>query len=78
MLLDELPRLTNEERDALDGGYTAIEGVPAIEPSAPRFPLFAYLFAVALMALALAGIVGGAFITGDVIAHQNPLCQLPR
>lgn len=26
---DELPRLTDEERDALDAGYVAIEGVPA-------------------------------------------------
>lgn len=33
MRINELPRLTDDERDALDGGYIAMEGVPALEVS---------------------------------------------
>lgn len=29
MQIDALPRLSDEERDALDGGYIAMAGVPA-------------------------------------------------
>jgi hypothetical protein len=32
MLIDDLPRLTEEERDALNDGYVTIEGVPLGAP----------------------------------------------
>lgn len=37
MNLDDLPRLNDEDRTALDDGYVAIEGVPIGTPPA-NFP----------------------------------------
>lgn len=82
MLIDTLPRLTDDERDALDGGYIAMEGVPALEPAPRRFLTIAKIItaiaaAIALSACAMtptqkkwAGIAAGVLIVGAIAAHD--------
>lgn len=83
MRLDDLPRLNDEERDALDDGYIAIEGVPTFEPPRRRRFALARMLAAVVGALALtacsmtpaqkkwAGFAAGVLVVGAIAAHQS-------